>query len=599
MLSFAQIPIAKKMLILSVTTTIGMVLLAFSGNRQINLVFEAANYGNVNSVPSILVVQKIGSNFEKYQLTTALHILNTDDAAIVGLDKELAVERETVLKQMDAYEKDACLGGVSCLSDEKDKQLLLAQRGLANEFFQANDKVLELSRQHKNAEASELLAKNKVLSAKLNEALDAHLAYNVLLANKGAEEATSRLSDSVRDALLVSAAVLALVWYLSYIISREIGGSVNDVKNSLDDLAKGQLDTVISNADLKNEMGAMAKSLLALQTSLVQASNLAKADQENNQRAIETTQQIGDVIAIAAAGNFTTHVPLEGKDGFFLEIAKQVNRLIETSRSAFKAISDNAQKLSSSAEELSAVSTQMSSNSEETTAQAASAASGATQVSANVQSVAAGVEELSSNIREVASNAAQASTVANQAVEEAKKTNAQMEKLGVSSQQITNVLKVISSIAEQTNLLALNATIEAARAGELGKGFAVVANEVKELARQTAKATEEIGHNIGSIQVDVKNAVDSISNISLVITKINDISTLIASAVEEQAATAGEIGRNISSAADGSNSISSNISSVAEASRSTSEGAANTQKAARELAKISEELTMMVGEFKV
>jgi methyl-accepting chemotaxis protein len=127
----------------------------------------------------------------------------------------------------------------------------------------------------------------------------------------------------------------------------------------------------------------------------------------------------------------------------------------------------------------------------------------------------------------------------------------------------------------------------------------VVANEVKELARQTAKATEEIGHNIGNIQVDVRDAVASISNISVVITKINDISGLIASAVEEQAATAGEIGRNISSASDGSNSIASNINSVADASRSTSEGASNTQKAANELAKVSEQLTLMVSSFKV
>ena len=413
-------------------------------------------------------------------------------------------------------------------------------------------------------------------------------------------ESASKTADNLQltiGAMLLATLILSVIAIV--IVNKSINDPINDLKRSLEDLAKGHLTTAVNNIELANEVGEMAKAVAALQVSLQKADLLAKADAENNLRAQETTKQIGEIISSAAGGDFTAIVPLTGKDGFFLDISSQVNKLIETSRHAFQAISSNATQLSSAAAELSAVSIQMSSNAEETTSQAGSAASAATQVSGNMQSVSAGVEELSVSIREISSNAIQASSVATQAVKEAKATNATMAQLGVSSEEIGNVLKVISSIAEQTNLLALNATIEAARAGELGKGFAVVANEVKELARQTSRATGEISQSIDNIQKDVKGAIDSIGTISEIINKINDISSIIASAVEEQAATTNEIGRTVSEAASGSSEIAKNVDSVSVVSRNTNEGAARSQQSAAQLAQMAAELQNLVSRFKV
>ena len=397
--------------------------------------------------------------------------------------------------------------------------------------------------------------------------------------------------------LLLVALILSLI--IVTLVNKSINDPITNLKNALADLAAERLDTEVRNTDYTNEIGQMAKAVAALQVSLQHAAKLAEAERENNRIAAETTKEIGGIISAAAGGDFTAAVKVEGKEGFFLDISKQVNQLIETSRNAFKAISKNATSLSAASEELSVVSTQMSSNAEETNAQAGSASSAATQVSSNMQTVATGVEELSVSIREISSNAIEASAVATQAVNEARTTGDTMSKLGASSQEIGSVLKVISSIAEQTNLLALNATIEAARAGELGKGFAVVANEVKELAGQTSKATEEISEKVNNIQNDVKGAIDSIASISGIINKINDISAIIASAVEEQAATANEIGRSVAEAALGSTEIARNIDSVSTVSRNTTEGANNCQQAAQDLSRMAAELQSMVNKFKV
>ena len=445
-----------------------------------------------------------------------------------------------------------------------------------------------------------------ISSKEYQDGLNAVILENIEMARLKEEGAANNQAASVEAAanmIWLIGVMLAAALIMSFIIVILVNKSINDpianLKNALADLASAKLDIVVKNTDYTNEIGQMAKAVAELQISLQKADKLAVADRENNRRAEETTKQIGEIISAAAGGDFTAAVPLQGKDGFFLEISNQVNKLIETSRNAFKAISKNATNLSAASEELSAVSVQMSSNAEETNAQAGSAASAATQVSSNMQTVATGVEELSVSIREISSNAIEASAVATQAVNEARTTGDTMSKLGVSSQEIGSVLKVISSIAEQTNLLALNATIEAARAGELGKGFAVVANEVKELAGQTSKATEEISAKVNNIQNDVKGAIDSITSISGIINKINDISGIIASAVEQQAATANEIGRTVAEAASGSTEIARNIDSVSSVSRSTSEGANNSQHAARELSQMATELQNLVNKFKV
>lgn len=420
---------------------------------------------------------------------------------------------------------------------------------------------------------------------------------------KGAETFYLKAVDSATTAqvivgitLLVALLVALLI---TVVVTKSISVPLSGLEKSLNDLANAKLDTVVPGTEMTNEVGAMANSVAALQVSLQKADELAQIEKANVIKAQETTNQIAAVIAAAAAGDFKAAVDLEGKDGFFLDIAKQVNTLIETAREAFKSISASATNLSAASEELSALSSQMSSNAEETSAQATSAASAANQVSGNMQTVATGVEELSVAIREISSNAMEASSITGQAVKEAKQTSDTMAKLDQSSQEIGNVSKVISSIAEQTNLLALNATIEAARAGEYGKGFAVVANEVKELARQTSKATEEIIGSIATIQQDISGAVDSIAAISSSIVKINDISGIIASAVEEQAATANEIGRTVSEAASGSNEIAKNVECVSSVSANSTEGASNTQQAAHELSKMASDLQAMVQRFKI
>lgn len=406
-----------------------------------------------------------------------------------------------------------------------------------DQYFKLVDQILTL-----NKSANALAIKTLVDSSSKEIQTKIHAPLERLIALK-LESAKTKYDDSIQTKLEVTyftvAAVLlsfGLSVLIALMVRKTIINPLNISKNSINDLAESKLNRPIPNSDHEGVVGQINKSVIVLQTNL---------------------------------------------------------------RNAIKDISDNALVISSSSEELAAVSAQLSSSAEETSIQANEVAKSSDLVSHNTQTVAASTEEFGASIREISINATEASKVAHQAVQIADKTNQQMEKLKNSSIEIGQILNVISGIAEQTNLLALNATIEAARAGELGKGFAVVANEVKDLARSTASATNEIGQSIAVIQTDANSAIQSIVEITHIIKHISDISNIIAAAVEEQAVTVGEISRSISGSAIESATITDTVQSVALASKNVTEGSSEIQKSSAELAKVSAKLKDLVSQFEI
>jgi len=325
------------------------------------------------------------------------------------------------------------------------------------------------------------------------------------------------------------------------------------------------------------------------------------------------------------SGDFTFSANRQGENELE-DIVQELNETTVTVGSMIGKLKQKIGELDKSSTDLSSLSGQLLDNSNQMTERANSVAAASEEMSVNMGTVSSAVSqtgekitvistnttELSSTVTEIAANTENARRVTTEAVQSVGEASQKIYALGESANEIGKVIDSIIDISEQTKLLALNATIEAARAGEAGKGFAVVANEVKDLAAQTNKATEDIRLKIEAMQSATDDTVHEIGSIKEVIDNVNEIVNTIASAVEEQSITTQDIASNIGQTTEATSEMTSNVSQAAEVSGLIAVDVAGVNDAsnqvntvsnqvaenARFLSDLSDEIELMVSNFK-
>lgn len=305
-----------------------------------------------------------------------------------------------------------------------------------------------------------------------------------------------------------------------------------------------------------------------------------------------------EVMAALADGDLTRTMKGSYR-GELMVLANSINQTVEQLSNIIGNVNANVQTIQGASTQLSTMYASSKDAAHKAVDQTLHVAAAAKQISSNVAHVVSALGEMTTSVDQVSSNSSEAASVAEKAVSLANSAKINVNQLAESSNDIGAVIKVINSIADQTNLLALNATIEAARAGDAGKGFAVVANEVKELAKETARATEEVSLKISAIQNDSQVAVKAINDIGSTIESISQTQTSIATNVESQSSVSSQINKAVHDVSDGSNGIQRTISDAAIAANENQTRTENSHATTAELSHMAEELTQLVGRFKL
>ena len=288
---------------------------------------------------------------------------------------------------------------------------------------------------------------------------------------------------------------------------------------------------------------------------------------------VAVEREVADLVQAAAEGDFSGRLGLEGKVGFFANLATGMNDLMDTSEQGLGDVADllgafakgdltyriardysglfgkvkesgnqTAEQLTRVIGEVRAAADALTGAANQVSATAQSLSQAASEQAASVEETTASIDVMSASISQNSDNARVTDGMATKTSKEAVDGGGAVSQTVTAMKQIASKIGIVNDIAYQTNLLALNAAIEAARAGEHGKGFAVVAAEVRKLAERSQEAAKEIGDLASNSVTTAERAGKLLDEIVPSIQKTSELVQEIAAASAEQSESVTQIG---------------------------------------------------------
>lgn len=311
-------------------------------------------------------------------------------------------------------------------------------------------------------------------------------------------------------------------------------------------------------------------------------------------------------------GDLTAKLALADRPDEIGQVGKAFNTFIEKIRNIIRDIDLHASQLTTSSEELSAVTlstTEVVNKQKHKTEHSSQIMTEFNEDIKDIANNSIDTAELTQQANTESSLGAKISSQAEQSilqlVNSVTVASTELEALNKQILEITDILNVIDSIADQTNLLSLNAAIEAARAGESGRGFSVVADEVRGLAAKTQQSTIEIQQKIQCLHSSsntsvsaMQDAVDEAQHgIALVKSTAQNLQ-LVANLMARVSCKNQESAQVAHHQCDNVNHVHQNIKDIAAYTENTASASLQTSQASEELANLAVQLSTIVRQFK-
>ena len=534
--------ISKRLLMLVLASVVSLLVVSGLNMVQTDRVYEKANFGNVNVVPSILLLDQAVVEFGRMRVRTYRHVLSTDAKAMADMDAKILEAKAAVEKTLKDYEP--------MVIDAEDKRFLEAEKAALAIYAQMNEKILAASRQNRQEEAMKLVMDITKPAQDLTQALEDHMAFNRDLGLKTTADALSAKRMTVWLSTAISLAAIALVAAIGLSMRSNITSHLQGANQLAERIAAGDLTVFGQQTYSSDEIGQLMTAMEKMRS--------------------ELSSTVGSVVRNAQE--------LSSSASQLSTAAQQVSISTESQ-------SSSTSSAAAAVEELTVSIDTVGSSADDARLQAQDAGTMA-------EASGKGVGDATNQIIQVAASVEDTST--------------QIQALAEQVQLIGNITTVIRDVADQTNLLALNAAIEAARAGDTGRGFAVVADEVRKLAERTTSSVQEISAVIGTIQHGAEAAVSSMENSRKVVSDVvasakaaSDSMQGIQGATETVQYAITGISEALKEQRGASTELARNVETIAQMSEENSAAVASVADTANRLVVVSDSLKASVARFRL
>ncbi len=328
--------------------------------------------------------------------------------------------------------------------------------------------------------------------------------------------------------------------------------------------------------------------------------------------------EVSSILEAMAQGDLTKVITLQST-GYVHEMATSLSTATKNLNLILSDITEVANLVASSSEELLTKSDQMQGTTQEVASAIQQMAEGAQMQASQTDEVSKSMEGVLKSANDMGDKA----DLINKAAEEGQKssneglnivqkvvknmveiqesadsTSESIDVLNERSEEIARTLNVITDIAAQTNLLALNAAIEAARAGDAGRGFAVVAEEIRKLAEDSRSSAVEIQKVITAVQKDITTAGKAIDTMGVSVKNGNEASNeaeVVFTVIERSTSESLTLSIDIQSATSvqkiGINGTVKNVEQIVVVSEETAAGTEQIATSSKELSQGMEEVS--------